>query len=147
MSAQIIPFAFDHRELRTVNRDGHPWFVASDVCAILGLGNPRAAVARHVDTEDRDGVTIRDVTDRNQRQTIVNESGLYALIFGSTLPEARRFKRWVTAEVLPAIHRTGKYSVDLRGWLLSGPKPWSKTFPDRFYTEILRRSTEYFPVR
>ena len=92
----LVPYLFDEHPVRTVMREGEPWFVASDVCAILQLGNSRDAISRHVDKEDRDGVGIPDSTGRIQRQTIVNISGVFALSLGSTLPEAKRFKRWVT---------------------------------------------------
>jgi hypothetical protein len=133
----LVPFTFDEREVRTLIINGEPWFVAADLCAILGFVNSRKAVSDHVDSEDK-GVTKRDTLGGAQRFTIVNESGLYALIFGSTLQENKRFKRWVTTEVLPQIRKTGKFQVDVRGWLSTGPKPWTKTFPDRYYSEIFR---------
>lgn len=137
MSTELVPFTFDGHQVRTVTIDGEPWFVAGDLCTILGHSNTSKAVADHVDPEDK-GITNRYTPGGSQRHKIVNESGLYALIFGSTLPEAKRFKRWVTSEVLPSIRKTGKFQVDVRGWLSSGPKPWTKTFPDRYYAEILR---------
>ena len=69
---------------------------------------------------------------------VTNEPGLYRLILRSYKPEAERFQDWVCREVLPSIRKTGKFQVDVRGWLSSGPKPWTKTFPDRYYSEILR---------
>jgi len=101
-------FHFNGAAVRTLVQDGEPWFVAADVARVLGYSNPRAAVARHVDEEDRGTVAIRDAAYET-RATIVNESGLYALIFGSRLPAARTFKRWVTSEVLPTLRRTGAY--------------------------------------
>lgn len=101
-------FHFNGAAVRTLVQDGEPWFVAADVARTLGYSNPRAAVARHVDEEDRGTVAIRDAAYET-RATIVNESGLYALIFGSKLPAARAFKRWVTSEVLPTLRRTGAY--------------------------------------
>ncbi|MEU6858856.1 BRO family protein [Glycomyces sp. NPDC046736] len=97
--------------VRTVELDGEPYFVAADVTAILGYTNGRAAVAQHVDEEDRNTVAIRDGMRGNPNATAVNESGLYALIFGSRLESAKVFKRWVTADVLPTLRRTGSYSV------------------------------------
>ena len=106
---------FENAELgsvRTLCIDGEPWFVGKDVAEALGDSNPRKALADHVDSEDKtDGVTIRDSIGRDQNPTIINESGLYSLIFSSKLESARRFKRWVTSEVLPAIRKTGNYSV------------------------------------
>ena len=101
-------FAFDSQAVRVVMVDGQPWFVAADVCEILGFGNPRQAVESHVDEEDvqkLDTLTAGGTQQTNH----VNESGLYALIFGSTKPEAKRFKRWVTHDVLPSIRKTGAY--------------------------------------
>lgn len=108
----IIPFNFDGQSVRvSLDATGEPWFNAKDVCGILGYSNPRKAVADHVDPDD---VTKRDAIDeigRTQQTNHVNESGLYALIFGSHLEAARRFKHWVTREVLPAIRRTGGYAA------------------------------------
>lgn len=98
-------------ELRTLLIDGEPWFVAADVCAALGYSNGRKAVADHVDDLDR-GVTASDTPGGRQNVTVINESGLYALIFGSRLETARAFKRWVTGEVLPTLRRTGAYTVE-----------------------------------
>lgn len=107
-------FAYDESVLRAVRIDGEPWFVGKDVAAALGYENGRKAIADHVDEEDKrqgDGVTIRDSIGREQSPTVINESGLYSLIFGSRLAEAKKFKRWVTSEVLPALRKTGAYST------------------------------------
>lgn len=87
--------------IRTVEQGGEPWFVGKDVAEVLGYSNPRKALLDHVDDEDKsDGVTIRDSIGRDQTPTIINESGLYSLILSSKLPSAKKFKRWVTADVL-----------------------------------------------
>ena len=98
-------------EIRTmVDEKGEPWFVGTDVARRLGYINQRKALRDHVDEEDRkDGVTIRDSIGRDQEATFINESGLYSLILASKLPQAKAFKRWVTAEVLPQIRKTGGY--------------------------------------
>ena len=98
-------------EIRTlVNEKGETFFVGKDVAQALGYSNTRKALLDHVDKEDReDGVTIRDAIGRDQKATFINESGLYALVLSSKLPQAREFKRWVTAEVLPQIRQTGGY--------------------------------------
>lgn len=118
----IIPFQFEAHAMRVqIDDAGQPWFNAADVCAALELSNPRDALAKHVDSDD---VAKRDITDslgRVQRANHVNESGLYALILGSTKDAARRFKRWVTSEVLPAIRKTGSYSAP--GALAALPTP------------------------
>ena len=99
--------------IRTVEMDGEPWFVGKDVAAALGYGNTRDALAKHVDKEDRmDGVAIRDSIGREQTPVFINESGLYSLILSSKFPSAKRFKRWVTSEVLPSIRRNGGYIKD-----------------------------------
>ena len=97
-------------EIRTVEIGGEPWLVGKDVAVALGYRNPRKALADHVDDEDKTGgVTIRDSIGREQNPVLINESGLYSLILSSKLPSAKKFKRWVTSEVLPAIRRTGSY--------------------------------------
>ena len=98
-------------EIRTmVDEKGEPWFVGKDVARRLGYINHRKALRDHVDEEDRkDGVTIRDSIGRDQEVTFINESGLYSLVLSSKLPQAKAFKRWVTAEVLPQIRKTGGY--------------------------------------
>lgn len=101
-------------QIRTVEVDGEPWLVGKDVAQALGYSNPRKALADHVDEEDRrqdDGVTIRDPMGREQHPTIINESGLYSLVLSSKLPGARKFRRWVTGEVLPSIRKTGGYAI------------------------------------
>lgn len=91
--------------------DGEPHFRAKEVCEILGFGNPRQALASHVDEED---VQKMDTLTSGGKQSLsyVNESGLYDLVFGSKKPEAKAFKRWVTKEVLPSIRKTGSYSTE-----------------------------------
>lgn len=109
-ATQPIPFQFESHALRvTLGSDGEPWFNATDVCGVLGHSNTRKAIADHVDAEDVTKCYTLTAGGR-QSQNHVNESGLYALIFGSTLPKAKQFKRWVTHEVLPAIRKTGNYS-------------------------------------
>lgn len=93
--------------VRTLLRDGEPWFVATDVCAALGYSHTPHAM-RMLD-DDEKGVRIVDTLGGEQTLNTVNESGLYSLILGSRKPEAKRFKRWVTSEVLPAIRKTGGY--------------------------------------
>lgn len=99
--------------VRTVLISGEPWFVGKDIASALGYGAGKSlanAVAKHVDGEDK-GVTELMTPGGKQKMTIINESGLYALIFGSKLESAKRFKRWVTSEVLPAIRKNGTYSM------------------------------------
>jgi prophage antirepressor-like protein len=110
MSA-IIPFQFEAHAVRVqVDDQGQPWFNATDVCNALELGNPSQVIKSHVDAEDLQKLETLTAGGR-QRQNHVNESGLYALILGSTKDAAKRFKRWVTREVLPSIRKTGSYAV------------------------------------
>ena len=102
-------------EIRTVTIDNEPWFVGKDVAIALGYKNTKDALATHVENCDKimgsqnATPSIKDSMGREQRPTWINESGLYALIFGSKLDSAKRFKRWVTSEVLPSIRKTGGY--------------------------------------
>ena len=98
--------------VRTTTIGGQPYFVGKDVASILGYANTRKALIDHVDEEDKDDVTIRDAIGRNQTMTAINESGLYSLILSSKMPNAKKFKRWVTSEVLPAIRKHGLYATD-----------------------------------
>ena len=96
--------------IRTVELDGEPWLVGKDVAEALGYTNPRKALIDHVDDEDK-GVTKCYTPGGDQDMTIINESGLYSLVLSSKLPTARKFRRWVTSEVLPSIRRTGGYNL------------------------------------
>jgi len=100
-------FGFEGTGVRVIEQNGCPWFVAQDVCACLGISNPRDAVSRLDD--DEKGVGIADTLGGEQGLLIVSESGVYALIFRSRKAEAKRFRKWVTQEVLPAIRETGRY--------------------------------------
>lgn len=102
-------FIFNDQQVRTVVRDGEPWFVGKDVADILGYKNQRDALAKHVDDEDKNSVAIRDGIQGNPNKVVINESGLYSLIVASKLPTAKVFKRWVTSEVLPTIRKHGAY--------------------------------------
>lgn len=98
-------------EIRTVTINNEPWFVGKDVAEALGFTNPRDAITTHVFDEDK-GVDTIDTPGGKQKMTIINESGLYALVFGSRLKSAKRFKHWVTSEVLPSIRKTGNYEME-----------------------------------
>ena len=100
----------DLGKVRVVERSGAPWFVAADVCRALGLDSTGKALTRLDD--DEKGVNSIHTLGGSQMMTIINESGLYALVLGSRKPEAKAFKRWVTHKVLPAIRRTGRYQAD-----------------------------------
>ena len=95
-------------KIRAVMIDNEPWCMAKDVAVVLGYKNGRDALAKHVDNEDR-GVAKCDTLGGSQDLTIINESGVYALVFGSKLESAKRFKHWITHDVLPTIRKTGGY--------------------------------------
>lgn len=101
--------------VRSLMIEDMPWFVGRDVATALGYAKPRNAISVHVDDEDKNSALIQGAiqggTQVNPNMTIINESGLYSLILSSKLPAAKRFKRWVTSEVLPAIRRTGWYGT------------------------------------
>lgn len=105
---------FENREfgeIRTVMIDGAPWFVGKDVAGALGYSKERNAIASHVEEDDRKVAPIQGPLGGTQDMTLISESGMYSLIFGSKLDSARRFKHWVTSEVLPSIRQTGTYSM------------------------------------
>ena len=95
-------------EIRTATINGEPWLVGKDVAEALGYKNPRDAIMKHVELEDKAAVAIHDGR-QNREMTVINESGLYALIFGSDLPQAKEFKHWVTSVVLKSLRKTGGY--------------------------------------
>lgn len=106
-------FNFENHEVRSLLLNNEPWFVGKDVALALGYGKGKSlanAVANHVSDDDK-GVTELMTPGGKQNLTIINESGLYSLIFGSKLESAQKFKRWVTSEVLPALRKTGQYQV------------------------------------
>ncbi len=117
-----MAFNFKGQEVRTVVCNGETWFVAADVCAILGHANPRQAIAR-LDNDEK-GVHIEDTLGGPQAVNIINESGMYGLVLTSGRPEARSFLGWVTGEVIPSIRRTGGYehpaATSAASWHSSG---------------------------
>lgn len=102
-------FNFEQKEVRTILVNDEPYFVGKDVAEVLGYSNTQKAILNHVDEEDKGG-TKWDTLGGKQNMTIINESGLYSLILKSKLPNARKFKRWVTSEVLPTIRKSGIYT-------------------------------------
>ena len=113
MSAALSIFDFEEQPVRILDQDGEPWFVAADVCRVLDLSNPRQAV---VGLDDDEKITVSN-SDGNPRAgvphqyNLISESGLYTLVFKSRKPEAIRFRKWVTAEVLPALRQEGTYQM------------------------------------
>lgn len=122
-SQRITPFLFEGEiTIRVIDRDGAPWFVATDVCRALGMTNA-AETVRGLD-DDEKGISTTDTLGGHQEVVVVSESGLYALIFKSRKPNAVRFRRWVTAEVLPSIRRTGSYTMN--GAAAPSAKPYAE---------------------
>lgn len=108
---ELKNFSFEGRQIRALTIEGEPYFVGKDVAEVLGYSNSRKAIADHVDSEDK-GVTKCYTLGGTQQTTIINESGLYSLILSSKLPDAKKFKHWVTSEVLPTIRKHGAYMTD-----------------------------------
>lgn len=102
-------YQFEDHAVRVVLVEGDPWWVANDLCAVLDLRNPRQVLER-LDDDER-GVHLTDTLGGAQPMNIVSESGMFGLVLGSRKPEARRFRRWVTGEVLPSIRKTGRYEM------------------------------------
>lgn len=111
MDNNLQTWNYGSSEIRTIEKDGEPWFFGKDVAAVLGYAKPENAIARHVDDEDKSTTPFQG-TAYETRATIINESGLYSLILSSKLPNAKKFKRWVTNEVLPSIRKHGAYMTD-----------------------------------
>lgn len=115
---KLTTFTFESLPVRTTTIDGEPWLVGKDVAEILGYQNASKALADHVDDEDKlDSKTLSELNNESlsslgQRGAwLINESGVYSLIFGSKLPEAKKFKHWVTSEVLPTLRKTGEFKI------------------------------------
>lgn len=117
MNNELQLFNFEGQKVRTLTIEDQPYFVGKDVAVILGYVNPRDAIIRHVDEEDKKPEIVK-ASQLSQNATgyasvdLITESGVYSLIFGSKLPNAKQFKRWVTSEVLPSIRKYGAYMTD-----------------------------------
>lgn len=109
---EVTVFNFEVNEVRTVIIEKEAWFVGKDVADALGYAKSRNALIKHVDEDDALKQGVTDSLGRSQETTLINESGVYSLIFGSKLDSAKRFKKWVTSEVLPAIRKHGAYMTD-----------------------------------
>lgn len=107
---ELKQFNFERNQVRTLLINDEPWFVGKDVADILGYQNGSRDINRHVHEEDRQNYQ-NGTFDSPRGMTIINESGLYALIFGSKLESAKKFKHWVTSEVLPTLRKTGSYAT------------------------------------
>jgi prophage antirepressor-like protein len=127
-TSSLVPFDFEGRQIRVfTDEQGEPWFVAADVCSTLGIGNVSQALSR-LDADEKTLISNEGAPAGGpQSLNLINEPGLYTLVLGSRKPEAKRFKRWVTHEVLPAIRRTGSYTVP---GLATDPAPLSSDKQD-----------------
>ena len=126
MNNELQVFSYEGNEVRTVQRDGEPWWVLKDVCAILDLGSPHK-VAERLDEDERNQIPLTDRLGRLQDTAVVSESGLYNVILRSDKPEAKKFKRWVTHEVLPTIRKHGAYVTPAKlEELMNDPDSWIK---------------------
>ena len=134
-------YNFEGNDVRTLSMDGEPWFVGKDIASALEYKKTRNAIERHVDEEDKQTLTWRDCSETGRtkiwvgndhsNKVIINESGMYSLIMGSKLESAKRFKRWVTSEVLPSIRKHGAYITDnTLDNLLSDPDTAIKLFTE-----------------
>lgn len=108
---EVQLFNFESYEVRSLLLNNEPWFVGKDVAEALGYSKARNAIATHIDSEDKKDAPIQGTLGGVQEMTVINESGLYSLVLSSKLPSAKKFKRWVTSEVLPALRKTGQYQV------------------------------------
>ena len=108
---EVQLFNFESHEVRSLLLNNEPWFVGKDVAEALGYSKARNAIATHIDSEDKKDAPIQGTLGGVQEMTVINESGLYSLVLSSKLPSAKKFKRWVASEVLPALRKTGQYQV------------------------------------
>lgn len=142
----LTVFNFENKEVRTLLIDNEPWFVGKDVAEILEYRNGSRDINRHVDEEDRTKTMIFD-GNQNKETIIINESGLYSLILSSKLPSAKKFKRWVTSEVLPSLRKHGMYATEETiDKILSNPdfgiRLLSELKEEREKTKLLKNENE-----
>lgn len=140
---EIILFKHEEfGEIRTLNIEGEPWFVAKDITDVLKYSNSRKAISDHVDTEDK-GVTKCYTLGGAQNLTIINESGLYSLILSSKLPSAKKFKHWVTADILPSLRKHGAYiTAETLHKTMSDPRELAKLLTTLADEQDKRRKLE-----
>ena len=143
MENKIQVFSNDEfGKVRTLMIDNEPWFVGKDVAEVLGYTNPSKALSDHVDTEDKlNNETLLSLGQRGG--WLINEAGLYSLILSSKLPKAKKFKRWVTSEVLPAIRKTGSYNLPDFSNPAEAARAWAKEYEEK--QKALAQVTEMKP--
>lgn len=128
-------FEYEHQEkFSVIDRDGEPWFVLNEVCAKLEIANPSDAASR-LDNDEKDVLGFTDTNGRTQKRSIINESGLYSIILRSNKPEAKRFKKWITSEVLPSIRKTGGYGGRVPAFIRRYNDNWDRV-SDGYFSVI-----------
>lgn len=132
----VIPFDFEDQAVRVLMRDGEPWFVAVDVCRVLEIVNPSQAVQRL----EEDEVTLCQIEGSHRQTNLISESGLYALVIRSDKPAAKRFRKWITAEVLPAIRRTGRYELPEMAEPTPAPARFGEDLNTRDWLALIRET-------
>lgn len=134
-------------KVRTIVIDDEPWFVGKDVAEILGYSQPSVAISKKVDDDDK-GISKMETPGGEQNTIIVNESGLYSLILSSKLPTAKKFKHWVTSEVLPSIRKTGSYNLPDFNNPAEAARAWANEYEakQKLLTEnkVMKPKAEYF---
>lgn len=121
----------ENTEFRVIDRDGEPWFVLSEVCKKLELTNVSETASR-LDDDEKDNIRISDAIGRTRSTSIINESGLYSVVLRSTKPEAKRFKKWITSEVLPSIRKEGRYGKATPAFIKRFNENWNRVTPGYF---------------
>jgi prophage antirepressor-like protein len=143
MSDKIVPFEFEHRQVRVIDKAGDLWFVLRDVCEVLGIDNPRNVAARLDD--DEKGVCLVDTLGGQQRVTAINESGFYSVVLRSDKPASKPFRRWVTSVVLPTIRKTGRYEAPISDKIRRETEDWyrAKVVGDRALSVMYGKAAGY----
>jgi prophage antirepressor-like protein len=135
--AGMVIHEFEGCQVRRTLIDGEPLFHIGDVCAILEIQNPRQVAAKNLDKEDVAKIYVTIADGRRRQVWFTNEPGVYQFIFRSNKPAAKRFKHWLSHDVLPSIRKTGQFTIS-SGFVLSAPKPWARIFPDEYFLELFR---------
>jgi prophage antirepressor-like protein len=144
LSAELVPFIFDGREVRIVTINGEAWFNVGDLCAILEIQNPRDVVAKNLRKEDVAKIYTLAADGKQRKVAFTNEPGVYRLILRSNKPDAGNFQDWICREVLPSIRKTGQFSLGIP-MLAIQPTKWRKEFPQEFYQQLFRLKGKVMP--
>ena len=144
MKNNIVAFKYNEQQVRTIEKNGEPWFVGKDIAVALGYSAPRNAIQAHVDNEDKTTALIQCTgSEYKSNAVIINESGLYSLILSSKLTSAKKFKRWVTSEVLPSLRKHGAYfTAETLHKTMSDPRELAKLLTTLADEQEKRRKLE-----